>query len=328
MKRIVYVQKSTVLNKAPSDIIAPLLGRMHGIAPLQPLGLGAHDEAKFMALIESARAVGLTILWWFTPGYYSFGHPEWVLRGGAANKKDWLDFRVPEARQKVADVTADMVNRMGYDGANLDYIRYGWWVLDDVPTASAEDITETVRLVRDSIPNKTLTAAVVKPELHPYYKVPMYERRGQMWPDWLAEDLMDWVQPMSYAEPETLAEWMALMPKDSRISPIISPGPTRRIDLLTLEQFRRNIELIKGRGWHFSIWDWKRVTPEYWAQVDLLGGGTVADITQDLRNEITELETTKTAIAGQLQARIENLIAIADRLDAVDAAAETVAEEL
>lgn len=339
MKSTVYIQRTTALNQAPSDIVVPLVGRVHAIAVLQSISAGPSDEAKYKALIDVANAAGLEALWWFCPGAYSFGRDDWVLEGGAANKKDWLDFQQLEVRQHVASVAAEMMSRMPYAGVNLDYIRWAWWVLQNVPTASAEDITETVRLVRAAIPDKVLTAAVVKPAVHPYYGVPTYELRGQMWPDWLEEGLLDCAQPMSYAVLDVLREWLDLMPDDSRISPIISAGPTANLGELTPEQFGQLAELVRSRGRSASVWDWQRCSLRHWEELGYLeGGDTVGDISEDLRATIAGMGLTvdahDVAIAEMqarqavLRAQLGELVAIADRLDVVDQKAEDVAAEI
>lgn len=342
MRRIVYIQRTTALNQSPADIIAPLLGRVHGLAILQPLGLGPYDKAKVQALIDAAKAVGLIVLWWFCPGAYSFGRPEWTVPprpGREGRDNPWLNFSLPEVRAHVASVATEMLDTMGYDGLNLDYIRWRWDILEYFPWASAEHITETVRLVRSAIGDSLLTAAVIRPEINPNTDEPRYVRFGQMWPGWLEEEgLIGWAQPMSYALRPQLEEWMDLMPDDPRVSPIITAGPTNKVDPLTPEQFGQCVEAILLRNRHPSVWDWRRATAEHWNQIPLLEEDILADISDDLRiiiaamyDEITGAELAHAEQQQRLAAlrgRADDLVAIADRIDVVDQAAEDLAAEI
>ncbi|MEW5841786.1 MAG: family 10 glycosylhydrolase [Bacteroidota bacterium] len=108
-------------------------------------GAASYDPLKFA--IEQAHKRGLEIHAWVNifkcfngtennilsdPNHISKRKPEWVIEDFRDGQKSyWLDPGLPEVREYIADMLAEMVEKYDLDGVQLDYIRYPGKNFDD-----------------------------------------------------------------------------------------------------------------------------------------------------------------------------------------------------
>lgn len=154
--------------------------------------------------------------------------PQQNLRGKGVPgcNEDWLDFRETGARALIAGLALDLAE-YPIDGIILDYTRYhrNWFpAARDAGLLSDAEITETVRLVRETLPPGVLLAAspMGRLDTSPYSAF----NNAQNWPAWLSLGLVDWLSPMVYQDAaflqDRIAEWRATGHYPDRICPLLS----------------------------------------------------------------------------------------------------------
>ncbi len=142
----------------------------------------------------------------------------------------FLDPAIPEAREYIAKITADIANRYPVDGIHLDYIRYpgkDWGYSDRALAIYSEDtgargrpaqsdakwldwkreqVTKTVRLIRAAVkkarPSARVTAATIAWGDCPndFAQSRAYRETCQDWKGWAEEGILDANIPMNYRQ--------------------------------------------------------------------------------------------------------------------------------
>jgi len=137
---------------------------------------GTSDAAGFGAFLADAKAAGISVHAWFQN----------FKRQGEATQADFTSATEREAQKKwVLDLLAAYP---GLDGVQLDYIRYSTW--EACAAAKMQGVAETVRLIREAIRPRPLTAAVFNAAAISYrgWK-PTWEGDVPQWyRDWYAAD--------------------------------------------------------------------------------------------------------------------------------------------
>ncbi len=183
------------------------------------------------------------------PTHVVIRHPEWLnkTKGGALRSEEgqYLDPGIPEVREYVASVAADIARRYAVDGIHLDYIRYPGpdWGYSELAleryraetgakgTPSSSDtkwmiwrrdqVTKLVLLIRKRVkavrPSAMLTAATISWMDCPrdFRSSTPYRKVLQDWKRWMAEGLLDANVPMNYrtetnaSSARQFREWLA-----------------------------------------------------------------------------------------------------------------------
>ncbi|MBN8704838.1 MAG: family 10 glycosylhydrolase [Bacteroidetes bacterium] len=141
-------------------------------------------------------------------------HPSWVMKSGSER---FLNPGIPEVREYLAKIAADLVKKYPLDGLQLDFIRYPTTPFNDKKTVSAfkpkgmetddwrrKNISETVKQIRDAIkkirPDIELSAA----PLGIWKSIPGakgLESYKQVYQDsfgWVQDGLVDAIMPQIY----------------------------------------------------------------------------------------------------------------------------------
>jgi len=225
-----------------------------------------HSFDSLAYLVPQAHARGIEVFALITAGKLGWReHSEWNARLNSPEiEDDWLDFRIPAARQFVADVAVE-VEQYGIDGILLDYIRWApaWSNFDCEENAGV--ITQTVEMVNNSV-SIPVTASVFRNRAHS-------TNAGQLWYNWLNEGIVDYVTPMLYTwrtnnpdgHPDQvseilaeIAEWNASGLFPDRIIPRLStwffrPDPDQA---KTVNQVLLEIETCYNAGaTSMTLWD-------------------------------------------------------------------------
>jgi uncharacterized lipoprotein YddW (UPF0748 family) len=146
-------------------------------------------------LVQRGNEMGINIFAWICPGVDCIHFdPTWNIAGkyGAPLTLNWLDFSIPDARERVRDIAIDITSKYTV-GIMLDYIRYKeheYWSPGNHPELSAQDITTTVTMVQSAIVPRQLNVSV---RAHDYKGV------LQDWFSWLRLGIVDRAITMSYA---------------------------------------------------------------------------------------------------------------------------------
>lgn len=205
----------------------------------------APDFDPLAYIIKKARPLGIQVYAWVNvyrvwtskvmptdPDHVVSRHPEWLTRSFDGEERSseglYLDPGIPEAREHVAAVVADIASRYEVDGIQLDYIRYpgkDWGYSDRAlaryyaqtgasakPSASdprwldwrRKQVTEMVRLIKQRIararPGLKLSASTIAWGGCPdsFSASSPYASVCQDWRAWLAEGVLDINIPMNY----------------------------------------------------------------------------------------------------------------------------------
>jgi uncharacterized lipoprotein YddW (UPF0748 family) len=168
-------------------------------------------------LITRGKELGISVYAWVTPGAeYGFMDAAWNISklAGVPAGLNWLNFGIPEARQTLANVYGDIVNKYPVAGIVLDYIRYTTTSAWNPPTPPfmEEDITAAVKLISQTINRRAKLVAAVRGS--DYLKV------KQNWPLWIRQGLVDAVLPMIYEDdvPHLLTAFAAMAKGNTDIS--------------------------------------------------------------------------------------------------------------
>jgi hypothetical protein len=180
-------------------------GGAHYIGDMFPIS--SNVERGFDPLgyiLQRGHELDMTVYVWLCPGAFWQTYPQWDIFGKHNTcPKHWYDMSVPEARQKMADITLDIyAHYPSVDGFSLDYIRYtdasktadypAWWPGMPGTGLAISDITTTVQIVKDAVAGRGGIRAHVR--YGDWLAV------FQDWPTWIRTDLMDYVMPMMYAD--------------------------------------------------------------------------------------------------------------------------------
>lgn len=193
-------------------------------------GSASYDPLKFA--IEQAHSHGLEIHAWVNvvrcfsgtesptlnnPAHIAQRKPEWIIedvRDGA--KSYWLDPGLPEVREYLSDLFAEMAAQYDIDGIHLDFIRYPGKNFDDafsynvygngVPiddwrrnniTSLVESISKKVKSVKKNIKVGAAPIGVYKNQKGMYG----WESYSEIYQDsreWLKRGLVDYLAPQIY----------------------------------------------------------------------------------------------------------------------------------
>lgn len=131
---------------------------------------GTYDPLQFA--IEQAHKRGLEIHAWINcikcfggtelnilnnPNHISKRKPEWVIEDVREGQKSyWLDPGLPEVREYLSDMIADMVEKYDVDGVHLDFLRYPGKNFEDEFSYNVHG----ARLSRDEFRRKNITDLV------------------------------------------------------------------------------------------------------------------------------------------------------------------------
>jgi len=262
----------------------------------------------------------------------------------------WLDFRQQQAKQLIANVFLEIVERYNPTGVLLDGIRWeggsatpGWhW--SDVRTP--DDVTDTVAYIRDAV-DAPVVASVMAWNFGASH--------GQMWSEWLDAGIVDRVFPLNYIDRDESAPYYAnldfltgLMTEDwlgldrERVIPTLKcfsgDGPTRRPK--TVEELQDEVALVWAWGASGISWfDEKRLRELSIDAIqyinELNDGGIMAVIDEltgvvdALNAEADTLDNLEHAEHGQIlrdQATVilAQIVALQDVDAALDAAADVI----
>lgn len=225
---------------------------------------GIPSDNLLSVAIAEAQQRGL-VLWPCLPAKYfvPLGHPEWNLRGQIPGCDDsWLDFRVPAARDLLAELAHDLITGYSVPGVVLDYLRYhrAWFPgARDAGLLSIDNITETVRSIRAVLPaGAQLVASPICRLDDTQYSA---YNCAQDWPLWLRGNLVDWLMPMTYQNHafllERIAEWervTGLYPQ--RICPLLSiERALQPPEEKPLSDWRREIQTAIGTASAVAVFD-------------------------------------------------------------------------
>ena len=219
----------------------------------EPRSLSIQAGPEFDPLdyaIKKCRANGLEVHAWFNvyrvwtsnanpppAGHVVNLHPEWLSKdvngNTGAGDGQFLDPGVPEVRQYLVKLIADLVGKYDIDGLMLDFVRYPGrsWGYNDTAVAGfnalygrtgkpspddplwcrwrREQVTQTVRAIRREVnrlkPGVKLSAATVAwgPCPSDFAKTDAYSGLFQDWRRWMEEGLLDANMPMNYKDPAT-----------------------------------------------------------------------------------------------------------------------------
>ena len=210
----------------------------------------APDFDPLAYVIKKAHAEGIEVHAWVNafrvwkgdkppadPRHVINQHPEWLNKrydgSCEADEGLYLDPGVPEAREHIAEVAAEIARCYEVDGIHLDYIRYPGrdfgYSSDALSRYYAEtgarakpkpgdpkwakwrreQVTETVRLIRARLrranPEVKLTAATIPwgDATDKFTSSSAYSAVFQDWRAWLAAGLLDANVPMNYKVEKT-----------------------------------------------------------------------------------------------------------------------------
>jgi hypothetical protein len=156
---------------------------------------GTTDPAAFGAFVDDAKAAGLQVHAWFQN----------FKRLGEATQADFTSAAEREAQKKwVLDLLAAYPK---LDGVELDYIRTSTW--EACSAAKLQGIDETIRLIREALPGRPLTAAVFNAASISYrgWK-PAWEGDVPQWyRDWYAANPSNYYVQEA-AKPGNNANWL------------------------------------------------------------------------------------------------------------------------
>jgi uncharacterized lipoprotein YddW (UPF0748 family) len=213
-------------------------------------------------VIQGARARGLAVHAWVPVvntwhGVYSdIPHPDgwiwtdhgpnapeadrWVTRLANGTWSDYLDPGLPEVRDHITAVMAELASRYRVDGVHLDYARYpsrdaGYhpralerWRAETGSTGTPSPdnvswsnwrraqvdalVTQVRNAVRAADPNVKLTAAVIAQGEGPHGSRTFAQTRAyadyfQHWVGWAQTGMVDAVMPMTYFRADQHGEW-------------------------------------------------------------------------------------------------------------------------
>lgn len=180
------------------------------------------DFDSWAYLVPQAHSRGIEVYAWVYAAYLGWQQqPSWNVRHKHPQIADnWLDFSQPAARDFVADVVFEVVDKYQADGVLLDYIRWGYWW--ERAGLSADDVSLAVRVIYGRLDGRTpLTAAVSADHQES-------QARGQRWYNWLEGGYIDFVDPMAFVDnaqlEKLLDEWHKGGFFPEQISPILETG--------------------------------------------------------------------------------------------------------
>ncbi|HEX9888525.1 MAG TPA: family 10 glycosylhydrolase [Nitriliruptorales bacterium] len=235
---------SDVLVRSPDPALAP------GFDLLDHVTAGAHERglqiqawyptitAYHHAYDDLAHPAGWI---WTEHGREAPEDQRWVTRLHDGTWDDHLDPGLPEVREHVAAVAAELAAHAGLDAIHLDYVRYpdrdtgyhpralarfrqetgrtgtpapqdpAWseWRREQV-RLMVEGIVEAVHAVAPDLP---VTAAVIAqgegpvPGQRSFTATSAYARYHQDWVGWLHSGLLDAVMPMNYFDAQAHPDW-------------------------------------------------------------------------------------------------------------------------
>ena len=151
----------------------------------------------FAYLVPRAHDVGIEVYPLICTAFVGLQqHPEWnAANNHAGFDRFWLDFEIEAARQFVANMAADILDRYDVDGILLDYIRYSssYYRLETITHQSISDCVHRV-FEQTRARGKVLAASV-------YNTVNNAKSAHQHWDEWLDGNYIDHVTPMAYDGP-------------------------------------------------------------------------------------------------------------------------------
>ena len=209
--------------------------------------LGEADYDPLAYVIEKAHAAGLKVHAWINafrvwrsadsspdPRHVTRLHPDWLTRTRSGETRDadgqFLDPGVPEVKDYLAAIIADLIGKYDVDGVHLDFIRYpgrdfGYNAAsiarfnaynerkgrprNDDPDWCCwrrDQVTETVRKIRYAVrsarPGVELTVSGITWGgcSSDFGKTAPYRMVYQDWAAWLKEGIVDAVIPMDYRD--------------------------------------------------------------------------------------------------------------------------------
>lgn len=118
--------------------------------------------------VREATRLGMRVHAWFYTAFFGSYRalldpppPEWStasLDDPSCNQEDWINWSLPEVRQMVAQVSADLMrSNPGLAGIHLDYIRTRASQVN-CPILDPDQITQTIELVRAAIDGEVTVA--------------------------------------------------------------------------------------------------------------------------------------------------------------------------
>lgn len=208
---------------------------------------GGPEYDPLAYVIEKAHAAGLQVHAWMNvfrvwrgeeqspdDSHVTRRNPEWLTRTRAGKTSgpdgQFLDPGVPEVKDYVVSLAADLLSKYDLDGLHLDYIRYPGRDFGYNPTSLArfnayygrtgrprnddpdwcewrrDQVTQTVRriyyAVQTAKPSVRLTAAVIPwgDCASVFEKTSPYRLVYQNWAAWLREGIVDACIPMNYKD--------------------------------------------------------------------------------------------------------------------------------
>ncbi len=226
------------------------IGDAYYDSSLEPRGsniLGGNQYDPLAYVVEKAHAQGLEVHAWINafrvwrgeqppddPRHVAKMHPEWLTKtkaGKVVSADGWfLDPGVPEVKEHLAKIAAEIVSKYPVDGIHLDYIRYPGidFGYNEISIARfntitgknekprnnnpewtqwrRDQVTEAVRKVRHAIkaarPGVKLTVAGIAWGDCPqdFRKSSPYSKVYQDWRGWLREGIIDACIPMNYKD--------------------------------------------------------------------------------------------------------------------------------
>jgi hypothetical protein len=253
------VQLSTLRTIAPTEILAPLEGRFTHVA----ISGADAEPALFRSLVQEATTRNIKVLWWACPGYWNVMRlPERLSIKAAWPEapRDWPNFSLEEVRTRTFQYIADFANHTDFAGVLLDYIRYPWGPIAQKPDLfSPNDITTTVRNIRDALEISKILVANVGPNYIPV---------GQHWPTWLQQNLVHSVNVRCYVHPDHLPTTLETLPtaQGHRQDICIAPAGTQKLEPLSPAQLTLMLDIAaRYTKSHVSVFDWRAVTAaDYW----------------------------------------------------------------
>ena len=208
------------------------------------------DFDPLASVVQQAHANGLEVHAWFNVyrvgsktglpplvGHVGFKHPEWLSRnynGGISSDDGWfLDPGVPEVRDHLVKIAAELVSNYDVDGLMLDYIRYPGknWGYNSIAVARfnaeynrsgkpspddpdwcswrREQVTTTVRAISREVrrikPWVKISAATIAWGNCPskFEQTSAYKAVFQDWSGWAREGIIDANMLMNYKNPSS-----------------------------------------------------------------------------------------------------------------------------
>jgi uncharacterized lipoprotein YddW (UPF0748 family) len=172
--------------------------------------------------------------------------PQWFVKDKSGQRKALgkegyacLEPRLPEVREYLAGLCAEIARSYAIDGIHLDYIRYtDGGVFERERT---EAVTATVRAIRAAVPKTNLTAAVIAdPEQ-------ALDRNNQDWGRWGREGIVDAILPMNYSDDDRVfvQRVEAQVGRAGRTPIVIGVGSYKH---KTPEQTMRQIDVALQKG--------------------------------------------------------------------------------